>query len=258
MTRLGKYLTITCVTIACLSILLVYSANAQTVPEPHFTVKVIDGSFTSPVTYSTDPYTGQTTTQAGSTIQTRNVTLTINNAPQVNYYLVEYKGHYASQWIPIYTWGLNVTASASSGSQTIITISSSSPQQSSIADPLYWGSWAYDFAPNSAIDFRIQAINGVEGSDPLYGYSANHPIIVGPASPWSSIQTLALPDNSLGPVSETPPPTDSPNPTQSSMPSPTVPEFPIAVSLIAGIVAVNLLLISARRKQEHTPGIPSC
>jgi hypothetical protein len=231
MARLGKSILFIILILVCTSMLVVNSTTALSLSAPRFTVKVIDSSYTVPISHSTDPYTGQTTNQGGTSVQTRNVTFVIDNVPQANYYLIEFRGHYSTvAWTPITAWGLNVTASASSGSQTIITISSSNPEQSSITDPLYWGNWAYNFAPNSVIDFRVQAVSGSESNDPLFGYSANHPIIVGTVSPWST-QTITIDSTSTN-----------------ASPSPSVPEFPITASLVAVLAAVSLLLVIGKRK----------
>jgi hypothetical protein len=111
MANVGKYLTISFVILVCLTIFVADLASAQTLSAPHFTVNIIDGSSTTPVTHSTDPYTGEITTQGGNTIQTRNLTFVIDNVPQANYYRIEFKGHYSTNaWTPVYAWGLNVTA----------------------------------------------------------------------------------------------------------------------------------------------------
>lgn len=225
----------------CLTLLTVKPSSAWSIPAPYYTVKVIDGTSTTPVTYSTDPYTGQTITNPGTTIQTRNVTFTIQNAPQVNYYLVEYKGYYAddSQWVPIYTWGLNVTARAAPGAQTVITISSSIPEQTSVADQLYWGNWAYRFTSGSKLDFRLQAINGVQTADPLWGYSANHPRISGDASPWST-QTIQIGEPS------------SSTPTNSApIPTPTIPELSWLAIVPVLLSALSIALIFKHRRITH-------
>jgi hypothetical protein len=219
-----------------LTLFTVKATSAWPISAPNFTVKVIDGAYTTPVSYSTDPYTGQTITNPGTTYQTRNITFTIQNAPQVNYYLVEYKGHYATdpRWTPIYTWGLNVTAKAAPGAQTVITISSSSPEQTSVADPLYWGNWAYTFTSGSKLDFRLEAISGVETGDPLYGWSANHPRISGDTSPWS-VQTIQIGEPS----------------NLTSAPTPAVPEFSWLAILPLLLSAVCIALILKRRKLTH-------
>lgn len=224
------------IAMSCLTLLTVKPASAWPVSAPYFTVKVIDGTFTTPASYSTDPYTGQTITKEGTTYQTRNITFTIQNAPQVNYYLLEYKGHYTndSQWVPVYAWGLNATASATSGAQTVITISSSNPPQSSVADPLYWGDWAFSFASGSKLDFRLEAINGVQTADPLYGYSANHPRISGDASSWS-VQTIQIGEPSNSPAS----------------PTPTAPELSWLVIMPLLLSMLSIALILKHRKVLH-------
>jgi hypothetical protein len=246
MNRQGKYLTIISIVFVSLSIPVGLTC-AVTLSAPHYTVNIIDGSFTSPVTHSTDPYTGQTSTQGGSTIQTRDISFVIENVPQANYYLIQYRGHYStSTWTSVAPLGINVTASASSGSQTIVTISGSNPQQSSITDPFYWGDWIYNFAPNSVIDFRVQAVSGSESHDPLFGYSANHPIIVGTASSWS-IQTINLSTGEiLSPTSETLSPTNVPNSTPSQ--TPLVPEFPAKIALtFLSLTALAIAVVSRRK-----------
>jgi hypothetical protein len=227
--------------ISSLGLLIVKPAEAQMLSTPIFTAKVIDGSYTIPTTYSTDPYTGAQITNGGYTVLTKNVTITIQNVPQANWYLLEYKGHYSSDWVPVYTWGTNVTISASSGTQTILTISSNN--HATYGDNnLDWGKWAFSLAPNSQIDFRLKAINGQTWISPLLG--ANHPFIVGNASPWSNIQTITIGETSTN-TSPNPTSTSTQNPT----PTPTIPEFPIMAILP---FFVSVLLVAVYLKHRRT------
>jgi hypothetical protein len=246
MNNIGKNFTvILIVIIAFSSLMMTKPANAQGISAPSFTVKIIDGSYVAPTTYSTDPYTGATITHGGDTINSRNFTFTIQNVPKATYYLIENKGHYAAAWSPIYTWGLNVTLPASSGSKTIFTIVSTNlivtdytPNTSSDN----WGNYAFTLASGSQIDFRMQTVAGNQQNDPLYGYSANHPIIVGNASPWSNTQTITIPTSSTS-INPTQPPTNT------SRSTPTVSELPW-LAILPLFVALLFIAVKLRRRRR--------
>lgn len=166
MAKIAKYLTISSVILVCLAPFVVESSNAEVLPAPHFTLNIVDDSFTSP--YATI----LNLTQGITTYQIRNLTIAIDNIPQANYYLIEYNTHtYSSQWIPIYSES-NVTARVSSGLQTTIIIS-------------------MRYNPEITYEFRVQSVSGIESNNPLHDYGATDKIVVGDVSSWST-QTIRI------------------------------------------------------------------
>ena len=240
MNRIGKGFAvffILIMAISSLSLILIKPAEAQTLPAPNFSVKLIYGSYKLPTTYSTDPYTGATITNGGNTVQYRNLTLTITNVPNANWYLLEYKGHYDTKWTSLYTGGSNVTIHASSGSQTLLVFFSS---DSGIADPF---SYTIDgmpgrFAPGDKIDFRIMAIDGSPWISPLQG--ANYVYETGPSSSWSNVQTFDVPTSNSASISQSPTLTSTP----------TVPELPVLL-ILPFFVSVFLVAVYFKHRRTN-------
>jgi hypothetical protein len=232
-------------TLTITSLIMVESANAQTPSTPIFNVKTTSGYYAVPTTYSTDPYTGATITNHGYTVNSINITFTIKNTSNTSFYLLQFKGHYISQWSTLYEDGYNVTTFASSEPQTILTIfgtNSSGPIGQTPANEitLYFSDdWAINLALGSQIDFRLQAVSGSLYVSPLYG--ANHQLAVGEASDWSNTQTVTLPETSAS---------TSPN----STPTPAVPEFPSLVVLPLFLSMLFVAVILRHRKTASLSG----
>ena len=87
------------------------------------------------------------------------------------------------------------------------------------------------------VDFSVEALTGYYNDTvsryPVPGGEFHTLTFIGESSGWSSIQTIDIPatSNSITPI-----------------PSPTIPEFPITLSLVAVLVAVSLLLVMGKRK----------
>lgn len=89
-------------------LLPVSAMNQPSVPE--FTLKYVDYSYDTPVTYGTDPYTGQTiVTNPSNHVDNRTVQIVIKNQPFTPYtdgngiainlfYNVRYKGSFGEDW----------------------------------------------------------------------------------------------------------------------------------------------------------------
>lgn len=220
------------------SLTVVKPVNAQTPPTPSFSISTVSGTIVIPTTYSTNPYTGANITNLGYTIASFNVTITIQNNPQTTAYELDVKGHYSSQWQN--PWGDegNVTAFASSDSQTVVTLygdneSEAVPEYAPNAIFLQWGgSWGIDVPFGGQVDFRLQAVTGETPIKELIGYE-----VLGNVSDWSPIQTVTVPDFSAVTVSPTPTLT----PTSSS----TVPELswlaiiPLFLSIFVAVVMLR-------------------
>jgi hypothetical protein len=86
-----------------------------------------------------------------------------------------------------------------------------------------------NFSAGQRIDFQVKAFFG------NYPEAASHYggtyMFLGSESDWSPTQTITIPT--------------------STNPSPTIPEFPITLSLIVVLVAVSILLVIGKRKLNH-------
>jgi len=181
-----------------LSLIMVNSAFAQTPPTPVFSVSTISRSYVVPTTYSTNPYTGANVTKLGYTVNTFNITFTVQNEPSVTCYELEYKGHFSSQWgDSVWISPYNVTAFASSGSQSVITFWGNNAtgflgQSPANEITLYYGGdWGINVPLGSKIDFRLQAVSGETPIRLLIGYE-----VLGNVSSWSAPVTATIPETS--------------------------------------------------------------
>lgn len=177
--------------ISFLSLIIVKPACAQTPSTPSFSLSTVSGSYVVPTNYSINPYNGANVTNLGYTVIYFNITVTIQNSPTASCYILEYKGHYTSQWSTLWNGPNNVTAFASSGSQTVITIwgDNSVPLGQAPASQIsfyYYDDMLMNDVPlGSQIDFRLQAVkeSGWRGS-----------VIFGDASAFSAVQTVTIPN----------------------------------------------------------------
>jgi hypothetical protein len=220
-------------------------AFAQTPPTPVFNVSTITGSYTVPTTYSTNPYTGAKVTTQGYTVTYFNITFTIQNPPFFTvqnppitssymsyYYVLEYKGHYTSQWTPLLVPDSNITVPASSGSQTVITIGGN-PGSNQIS-LRYSDFWEITVPLGGQLDFRLQAVSSNGAYIPRDSY-----LVQGNVSAFSAVQTLTIPNDFTSTSA-------SPSPTSTS--TATVPELPtwIILPLFAVIILLSTVFIRKR------------
>ncbi len=112
MKPLSKTFTCTLILAMLVSTLsLAESAQAQTFKpiEPEFTVKYVDSSYTTPTTYTTDPYTGQEIAHPGDHVENKTIYVSIKNQPFTPYtdangreiklyYNVMWKPHFQESW----------------------------------------------------------------------------------------------------------------------------------------------------------------
>ena len=226
MARMSKYLTIFLVVIlAVYSLLTVMPSNAQSIPKqsvPEFTLEYDKASYNN-----TDQYTGISQEIDNSTIKISIKNPPINSLSQGYslYYNIGYKGHFGQNWTYLYYYrnftldeGKPPILPATTFELTVVSVPAQYPN-------------------NSEIDFEVQAIAMQAGQikvyNGLYDYYGHYVsgLIVGQTSDWSPTQTLTIPSTSTN---------DSP--------SPTVPEFPITLSLVVVLAAVSLLLVIGKRK----------
>ncbi len=185
------------VAISTVSLLMVEPAGAQTLPKPSVpqsSINFAEHSYVVPEKISIDPFTGAKSTMQAYTVINVTLTVTVTNSPLATAYLLEVKGHYTSDWDYLtmdYSMGgiINITAFASSGAQTVITLSGSGGSQVELG---FSDHWSITVPSGGKLDFRLEAINGEVGSR-VFGGS----IYVGESSDWSPTQTITMPASSV-------------------------------------------------------------
>jgi hypothetical protein len=211
---------------------------------PSFSLSNVSNTDVIPTRYSTDPYTGANITNLGYTVCSLNITIIVQNNPQTTAYELEVKGHYASQWNSPSVDDYNVTAFASNGSQTAITLygdNNTSGQENQIFLQ-YGGHWGINVPFGGQLDFRLQSVSGETPIRVLFGYE-----VLGNVSSWSQVQTVTLPDYSDATTIVSPNPTLTPAPTS----TPTIPEFQLTIQVIAILLTSTLLAVAIKRKQSR-------
>jgi len=193
------------------SLVIVESANAQTIPKPsvpEFTVNLIDSSYDTQPTTTTDPYTGKNiTVSSGYHVESKKIEVTVKNQPFVSYldasgnytslyYIFRYKGHYENEWQyynqdpfqgnspPISPFEYDARSwpyiNASSSDYTTILL----PKQ------------LKDAPVGGQIDVQVQALIGHDNKytwgEGRLSYTAYY--FVGSSSDWSSTQTITIPE----------------------------------------------------------------
>jgi hypothetical protein len=261
MGRISKGFSLLLVIILSISILALFTdkpASAQSIPKPsvpQFTVQYIYNSHYVQPTTTTDPYTGQTTSQGGYYTQsTPIIKITIKNQSFTKYfdtsinktisifYQVRVKGHFSQDWAVITYW--DATAQN-------VEFPTNYPEQDYSSQ--YTVLQYHDGIPsNGKMDFQVQAgigtITNVADSDSWLAslYQPDY-VLSGESSGWSSIQTLTIQEgsNSTAVLSNL---TSLSSPTQTPSPTPTVPEFPILVILPLFVVISFITAKFLRRK----------
>jgi hypothetical protein len=251
------------------SIITVKPANAQPIPAPStptFTVKLVDNSYTTPIstTTSTDPYTNETTNirTGGQYVKNFTIEIIIDNQalpPSLNsskysiYYPIRLKPHFEEKWIfgqygelapcnnslspdpseaAVAECFQNIIPEQSDGQYTIFSIDGNS------------------YKPKDQIDFQVKAVIGhtfnlweetytvdhYSYGIPRYGdtkvLAAVPSITQDSEGNWSTIQTLTMPVTS---------PTSTP----------AVPEFSwlaIQFALMIMVAVAGLLVYFKKRK----------
>lgn len=239
--------------ILCFSVLLINPVFAQAIPipsVPKFTLKFIDDSYESPPTYGVDPFTGKNvTTSDGYYVLNQSIVLSIENQPFTPntdfenhtfnlYFIIQSKGHYATNWSNITFINLGEYFPSSYSEYTLIVLGLSG-NNGTYADAGYKG-----FVGNAPIyveaggevDFRVQAFIAYYTLTPStpnpYSYPYNpspySTLFTGENSDWSSTQSITIPEVST-----------LVNPTA----TPTVPELSWFPFLIIPAITMSLLMI---------------
>lgn len=253
------------VILAFSSLLYVGFAFAQSIPKPsvsEFSLRYVDLSYDVPnkTTYSTNPYTGNTTatTAHGYHVDNRVIEVTIKNPSGASYYNFRYKGHYAPEgWsyepfnpnasLPYFVSdGFSVPYQASSSGTTVCQIPLSRFQ----GDPV-----------GGEIDIQVQVLYGGFRAEP-YGHiiDVGGPTydfyFEGQASDWSNTQTVKVGSSTSSPPASSP---DQPAETAPSKPWDSVSQetsgfWPLATvfATIAAILAATFVVVYFRKRRMKT------
>ena len=236
------------------SLLMVKPASAQTptpapsaIPTPSvpvFSIAIINSSYNVPPTYSTDPYTGQTVTNAGYSVDVINVTLTIRNQPLVFsnndfVYDIQIKPHYSTTWADLFDFPEGDLA-PSSGQSTAVTFQFNSEVTNGLIPTslgLGWGDVEMDVPLGGKVDFQVRAGvgHGIHNVSQI-GWEFN-----GELSGWSPIQTVTIGQTSTS---------ASPSPASTSTPS--VPELSwlVIVPLLLSVFSVAVMIRHRKQKLQ--------
>jgi hypothetical protein len=244
---------------SCLALLIVNPADAQStpvVPVPQFTVSFAGNTYYVPTKVTADPYTEANVTQKGYYVTDGSLRVQIKNQPlrglDGNVYLnIRYKGHYQNDsWTyPYYykdMYGYLFDC---------FTVDAPNGLSPNVVDYTTATFPADSYAPNSQIDFQVQALlyrtqstlqmvpHSTSGSTYLPA------LVLNATGDWSDIQTVTIP------AAATPTPTastasNSPTPTASTnMTSESFLLLTNAVSLI--VIAVLLAVIAVLLRRRH-------
>jgi hypothetical protein len=228
---------------------------------PEFTVKFVDNSYDMPATFSIDPYTGENVTNPSHRVENKTIELTIKNQPFIPYneggwlisfyYNVRVKGHYAENWISLYSPAV-VPLNPSNSDYTVLsfplTLSPTQPDQGYSLESYDSNTDSYSprltgLPSNAQIDFQVEAMIGYVSR--TEEFASWH--FTGEASGWSDTHTLT--------IGEIQTPTSSPattsTPTPSQEPQQTLQfEAIVGVAIAAAVivVGVGLLIYLVKRK----------
>ena len=249
---MNKTVSLVIALILIASMVIVVSSSAQSIPKPSspgFTVSFVDRSYTAPIisTQTTDPFTGQQSTQTsgGNYVKNQTVDIKITN-PQLRsvtlqdgtegklYYTIRTKAHFSDIW-----WDSNVPWTstktyedgnsfgqifASTSDYTTLTLVIGSPN-----DIIMGYSDVYIPAGGKE-DFQVKASYGYQYTTYAGLYPSGSEFTSYADSGWSDTKTLEIPSGN------------------SPVPTSTVPELPIYAIMFL-IVAVPIMLLATFRKR---------
>jgi hypothetical protein len=159
----------------------VYAQSKPSIPE--FTVKLVDNSYNTPPTQTTNPYTGPTTIP-GNHIEKIEVEITIKNQnyPSNIMYNVRTKGHYEKEWTKEVYGSPFDYPEQSKGQYTVITLP------------------AGHYIDGSQVDIQVEAMSGTiswefDGASLQFRGDGNRYFFDGVTSGWSKTQTLTINKN---------------------------------------------------------------
>ena len=233
--------------LAISNLMIVESANAQTIPKPsvpEFTVRYVDYSYDVPPTYGIDQFTGkETIVKNGYHVENRSFEFIIRNQPFTPYvdsqgnnihlfYNLRFKGHFGTEWM--YFPFLDNGQGAGRSGASLFTFYNPDLAASDSAYTTLLESIPVLFNPpdnklpsiGDEVDFQVQALTGYISSQGDGFYS-----LAGQSSSWSNTQTITI----LAPST-------SPNP------SPTIPELSW-LGVIPLMVSILFIAITVRQRK---------
>jgi hypothetical protein len=163
----------------------VASTDVNGVPE--FTLRYVDHSYDVPpkTTYTTDPYTNETTTTTipGYHVDNKTVEAVIKNNLGASHYNFRYKGHFAEEWS---YYPFRPSSNGYSLADSFFVPCKASDSDHTVI--------AMKFLPKSIpaggqIDIQVKALIGTPGGGNIYFPST----FIGNESDWSTTRTLMIP-----------------------------------------------------------------
>lgn len=230
MAGLGKYLTVCLVVLLVVATTAQFTVNAQTIPKPsvpEFSVRLVNNSYsTHPITTTTtDPYTGKqtTVTTPSQYLKDEYIEVSVKNQPFTPY-SIDYH-NIDSRPVNLY---FDVIAQGHFTTDKSIVDESQSQIEDYNSQYTNFTLYRNEVPSPAVLDFKVRAIIGYlvnqydpeENLPPPEIHDPNF-VVTGTTSSWSNPQTLTI---------------------TSSNPSPSVPEFPITMTLIW--VIIGILVIS--------------
>jgi hypothetical protein len=219
---------------------------------PEFTVELVDSSYDVPPSFSVDPYTGQTVTQAGRHVESRTIELLIKNKPFTPFiietptgnwtadlqYNIRWKGHFEQDWHEIYI-PTNGFAGANLESEYTL-ISFEGEYSSTEGLKLHYQGLMATFPPDAKVDFQVKAMIGYVNRDPLaLGW-----VFIGEESDWSNTQILTISEAQA----PTPLPMNSPTPSPQLTPTEQTTLLGATILVITLGVGLGFLIYLIKRK----------
>jgi|GEM_PF-1999459 len=263
MRKIGKtfaLILILIMTISSIEVLVVKHASAQSMGNltaPTFTVTLTNTSYSTPPSHYVDPQTGANITVPGSFVNQENLTFTIQNQPDVTYYIIRWTTPYMTNWNNIkgYFGGdpMNATVKETSSSTTNWVLTGTSNtfpiyENDSLVDmgagySFPFGFQELNFETGAKIEFQVQASNG----SPTYVSALfdEHFSIIGEISDWSSTKTITIPSSSAS-TSSLP----------STITTPAVPELSwlMIVPLLLSMLSIAVIVRHRKTANQATDG----
>ncbi len=210
------------IVLAVSSLIMIEFVFAQSIPEPsvpEFTAKLIS----SP---------------SESQLVNRTIELSIKNQPSISFYNIRMKINDAN-WSLLYP-NSNSVPNQSNGEYTILSYRSG---YLGVESQYHLGYKVENLTADDKIDFQVQAMVGIihrvlnlnftRGQYDMYPY-----VFTGETGDWSNIQTITIPLSKISPT-------------------PSVPEFPILITLplFLSLISVALILRYRRTISQNKPNV---
>ncbi|MCW3982370.1 MAG: hypothetical protein NWE96_00065 [Candidatus Bathyarchaeota archaeon] len=207
-------------------------ASTPTLSPPEFTLKLVDNSYDTPTSTSTNPYNGSTITRPSTHVENKTIELHIKNQPYnrnyVLFYDVRTKGHFEENWkkmIAPYDYPAEFDSSA------YWLIIETQPLRASNSEFTVLYESANSYPSNAQVDFSVRALlYNVTSFQAATRQPTTYTLIA--ASDWSNTQTVNMTDGTINPSSSMPP---------SSTPAASTSQNPTSISNQSGSQTVPFL-----------------